>query len=195
MFEFLGFGRARKTKEFEKQREVIRLALNSVLRRRGVPPQSIGCEMTPLTRNDGADVTLVQLVILGWHESLLRDASDLENELFDVICLYGRSSKASDFLFTWKFAIDKGVASKQPVETQLKASAPQAKSAVPATPTAAPVVAAAAVSAAAVAAPLAATATPVAPPAKFDLPKTALDQKTEQDDYGFPPTMLVDGSE
>ncbi len=192
MFEFLGFGRARKTKEFEKQREVIRLALNSVLRRRGVPPQSIGCEMTPLTRNDGADVTLVQLVILGWHESLLRDASDLENELFDVICLYGRSSKASDFLFVWKFALDKSLAHNKPVEAVLKATAPSAQSAAPAL---APAPMAAAASVAVVAATAAATATPATPPAKFDLPKTTLDQEAEPNDYGFPPTMLVDNND
>ena len=188
MFEFLGFGRARKTKELEKQNEVIRLALNSVLRRRGITPQSIGCELTPLARPGGAGVTLVQLVIHGWHEALMLDASDLENELFDVICLYGRSSKASDFLFVWKFAIDKSTASNKPLEVQVKAAAPQVSSAVPAIPI--PAVAAASVAAVAATA----VATPAAA-AKFDLPKTALDQEAEPNDYGFPPTMLVDSNE
>ena len=190
MFEFLGFGRgARKTKEFEKQREVIRLALNSVLRRRGIPPQSIDCELTPLTRSGGADVTLVQLLILDWHEALVRDASDLENELFDVICLYGRSSKASDFLFVWKFALDKSTANSKPLEAQVKAAAPEAKIAAPSA--AIPAVAAASVAVVAATA----AATPAAPPAKFDLPKTALDQDAEPNDYGFPPTMLVDNND
>jgi hypothetical protein len=189
MFEFLGFGRARKTKEFEKQREVIRLALNSVLRRRGIAPQSIDCELTPLSRSGGADVTLVQLLILEWHEALMRDASDLENELFDVICLYGRSSKASDFLFAWKFALNKSASSNKPLEVQAKATVPEAKSVAPSAPI--PAVAAASATAVVATAP----ATPVAPPAKFDLPKTARDQESDQGDYGFPPTMMVDSNE
>jgi hypothetical protein len=189
MFEFLGFGRARKAKEDEKQSEVIRLALNSVLRRRGIAPQSIGCELTPMSRRGAGDVMLVQLQILGWNEKLLHDASDLENELFDVISLYGRGSRAADFLFVWKFALESGKAASKLPEPEAKVAPPEAKLAepglAPAPTMALPIAAASVVAAAAVA----------APAVKFDLPKSARDQIDDQNDYGFPPTVMVDNND
>ena len=189
MFEFLGFGRAKRAKEYDKQSEVIRLALNSVLRRRGIAPQSIDYELTPLSRRGSGDVMLVQLKILGWNERLMYDASDLENELFDVICLYGRGSRAADFLFAWKFALESGKASSQLPEPQAKLATPEAKTAdpglTPAPANAAPVAAATVAAAVAVA----------APAVKFDLPKSARDKPDDQNDYGFPPTMMVDNDD
>jgi len=176
MFGFLGFGRSRKAKESEKQREVIRLALNSVLRRRGISPQSIGCELTPMSRAGAADVTLVQLVIVGWYDGLMYDAPDLESELLDVIALFGRGTQESDFLFVWKFAVEKNKSNvrlaepkPQPASTELNSAdlglAPEPK----------PVESAKA-----------------APAAKFDLPKSTRDNPDSQNDYGFPPTVMVD---
>ena len=83
MFGFLGFGKKKKEQRDERQREVIRVALNNVLRRRGIAPQSIGCEIEPMSRPGAADLMLVQLIIRKWNEGLMNDAPDLEAELFD----------------------------------------------------------------------------------------------------------------
>jgi hypothetical protein len=174
MFGFLAFGRRRKSKAHEKQREMVRVALNSVLRRRGIATPSIGCDLLPLSRAGSGDVMLVQLLIRTWDERLITEAADLENELLDVICLYSHSTRTTDFLVAWKFAIDKAEANKaqdsKSVVTRL-----EPKSAEPV-----------------VALPPKLSAVPNPAPAfKFDLPKTDLDLDDDQrHEYGFPATVI-----
>ena len=86
MFGFFGLGRRRRARHHETQSEMVRVALNSVLRRRGMATSSIGCELLPLSRPGASEVMLVQLLIRAWEERLIHEAVDLEAELFDVIC-------------------------------------------------------------------------------------------------------------
>lgn len=167
MFGFLAFGRRRRARRHEKQRERVRVALNSVLRRRGFATSSIGCDLLPLTRPGAAEVTLVQLLIRSWDERLITEALDLENELLDVICLYSHSTQTTDFLLTWKFAIEKTELSKAPEPksgSETVVALPPKLSAVPSP----------------------------APVFKFDLPKTDLDLDDDErhHEYGFPATVI-----
>jgi hypothetical protein len=175
MFGFFGLGRRRRARHHEKQREMVRVALNSVLRRRGIATSSIGCELLPLSRPGSSEVMLVQLLIRTWDERLVHEAVDLENELFDVICLYSRSKGPADFLVTWKFAIDRADASKSS-ESKSATSKPEPKGAEPG-----------------VAQPPKLSAVPVtAPVFKFDLPKTDLDLDDDEKhhEFGFPATVI-----
>ncbi|MEI7536079.1 MAG: hypothetical protein WCJ76_02655 [Comamonadaceae bacterium] len=175
MFGFFAMGRRRKARHYEKQREMVRVALNSVLRRRGIATASIGCELLPLSRPGASEVILVQLLIRTWDERLIHEAVDLENELFDVICLYSRSTRNADFLINWKFAIDKADASKAS-ESKSGAAKPEPKGAEPG-----------------VALPPKLSAVPsIMPAIKFDLPKTDLDLDDDErhHEYGFPATVI-----
>lgn len=175
MFKFFGFGQSKKAKNLEKQREMIRVALNTVLRRRNISPRSIGCEVMPMSRQGATDVTLVQLVILSWNEELMRDAADLESELFDVICVFTRNTRKADFLFLWKFALDKNQADNKIADSKSTHAGPEPRNDLPhltLTPRLVPV--------------------PKAePPVKFDLPRTALDEDDDEHrDSRFPPTVV-----
>ncbi|MBZ4209919.1 MAG: hypothetical protein LAD29_02235 [Rhodoferax sp.] len=175
MFGFFGLGRRRRARQHETQREMVRVALNSVLRRRGMATSSIGCELLSLSRPGASEVMLVQLLIRAWEERLIHEAVDLEAELFDVICLYSRSAATTDFLVSWKFAIDRADASKSS-ESKSAAAKPEPKSAEPS-----------------LAMPPKLAAVPSTVPAfKFDLPKTDLDLDDDQrhHEYGFPATVI-----
>ena len=175
MFGFFGLGRRRRARHHETQSEMVRVALNSVLRRRGMATSSIGCELLPLSRPGASEVMLVQLLIRAWEERLIHEAVDLENELLDVICLYSHSQRTTDFLVSWKFALDRADTSKM---SDLKSgtASPEPKTAEPA-----------------VAPPPKLSAVPsTAPVFKFDLPKTDLDLDDDQrhHEYGFPATVI-----
>ncbi|MEI6733117.1 MAG: hypothetical protein WCK94_04060 [Comamonadaceae bacterium] len=175
MFGLFGFGRDRRAKQHEKQSEMVRVALNSVLRRRGIATQSIGCDVLPLSRPGTSSVMLVHLLIRVWDERLIHESVDLENELLDVISLYSRSEGTADYLFAWKFAIEKTDAGKTS-ELKSRTAKPEPKS-----------------STAEVAPPpkLMAVPSPM-PAAKFDLPKTDLDLDDDERhwEYGFPATVI-----
>ena len=175
MFGFFGLGRRRRARHHESQREMVRVALNSVLRRRSIATSSIGCELLPLSRPGAAELMLVQLLIRTWDERLVHEAVDLETELFDVICLYSRSKGTTDFLITWKFAIEKPDMSKTS-ESKSAAAKPEPRSTEPG---------------GALPPKLSAVPSP-APVFKFDLPKTDLDLDDDQrhHEYGFPATVI-----
>ncbi len=174
MFGFLGFGKKKKEQRDERQSEVIRVALNNVLRRRGIAPQSIGCEIEPMSRPGAADLMLVQLIIRKWNEGLMNDAPDLEAELFDVICLFSHSTRASDLLFVWKFAIDQEVRNEPVPEPAPVAASAEVKSSPPNL----------------VLAPRIVAVPKVESPVKFDLPRTARDDSEGRSDHDFPATVI-----
>jgi len=173
MFDFFGLGRARKARRLERQSEMVHLALDNVLRHRGMTPHSIHCELVPMAQPRGNDLTATQLVILGWSEGLMRYAPDLENELFDAIHQFSRSALRSDFLFVWRFKFDGDRASDRHPDSGIRPATPSqrkpATTVLPVTP----------------GVKLAATAEPAV---KFNLPRSAFDDDSQ--DYGFPATVI-----
>jgi hypothetical protein len=178
MLSFLGFGRSASEKEesspvtvpqpaptsaansHDKQREMIRLALSGVLRRHGIASHWFGCEVTPL-RASRNGVMLVQLVVLKWHDDLVRHAPDLQSQLFKEIHLFDNSVDAEDILFVWKFAPDCGYPNGVLPGAQhwsVAASTPSSE---------APKVA-----------------------APFELPASHLDEADDDDNDGFAPTQM-----
>ncbi len=175
MFKFFGFGQGKKAKNLEKQREMIRVALNTVLRRRNISSRSIGCEVMPMFRQGAADVTLVQLVIVSWNEGLMRDAADLESELFEVICLFTRNTRKADFLFLWKFALDQSQADNKVADSKSTPARSEPRNDLPNLTLAPRLV------------PVPKAESPI----KFDLPRTALDEDDDEHrDSRFPATVV-----
>ena len=186
MFEFLRFGRDKKAnkskeklepanaqhKKSEIRVEMIRLALKSVMRRYGIPIQWIGAEIVPATHSRESGALIIQLVVRQWHDEVMRYAPELQKQLSMEIKFFDSTADLADFHFVWKFMPDCGYTHEKIPEpgTWVIATEP--------TP---------------VAAVLSATPAVAEPPkvssaAKFDLPKTILDDH-DQDD-GFAATQI-----
>lgn len=194
MFEFLRFGRARKAKKSSEmveslgdqskkndiRPEMIRLALKSVLRRYGIPLHWIGCDIVPMARSDNSDLTLIQLVVLQWHDALMRYAPEMQNQLLHEIQFFDSTAEAASFTIVWKFAPDCGYPNDKVPEAGFWAPAAEA-SKLQQTEPVKPVTAAAVATVAAAA---------LVPAAKFDLPKSKLDE--DEGDDGFPATQLFE---
>lgn len=193
MFEFL-FGRSKKSlkpqvsvepvgdqaKKNDIRLEMIRLALKSVLRRYGIPLPWIGCEIEPLTSKGDSEALLIQLVLLKWHDDLMRYAPELQKQFMNEIQFFDSNAAAANCLVVWKFAPDCGCPNDKLPEAGFWEPVPDAAPAPEPAPVqqglpVAPTVAAAAVA---------------APAVKFDLPKSKLDE--DEGDDGFPATQIFE---
>ena len=191
MFEFLGIGRTSQAKSEEpkskvtvepistpvrgvdKQREMIRLALSGVLRRNGIPSQLIACEVSPLARPGSPDSVLAQLVVLKWHDGLMRYAPELQSELLKEVHLFDKAAGGSSLFFVWKFGPDCGYPhGKLPVPAFWSTATCQveASSAIADKQTTAVIA-------------------KTAPAVKFDLPKSKFDDDDDKDN-GFAATQI-----
>lgn len=202
MFEFL-FGRSRKNlkpqvvvetvsaqpKKNDIRLEMIRLALKSVLRRYGIPIPWIGCEMMPMAPSGDTDVLLIQLVLLKWHDALMRYAPELQKQFLTEIQFFDNTAEAANFLIVWKFAPDCGCPNDKLPEAGFWATS--AEEPVPLVQPV-PITSLGAAAAPAVMPAPAAPAPPAAvlPAAKFDLPKSKLDE--DEGDDGFPATQIFE---
>lgn len=208
MFEFL-FGRSKKNlkpqvvveslsvqpKKNDIRLEMIRLALKSVLRRYGIPIPWIGCEIVPMAPSGDSDVLLIQLVLLKWHDELMRYAPELQKQFLTEIQFFDNTAAAANFLIVWKFAPDCGCPHDKLPETGFWAASagePAAlEQSVPVTPlAAAPAPAVATAPAVTLAPAVPAPPAAVLPAAKFDLPKSKLDE--DDGDDGFPATQIFE---
>ena len=190
MFEFL-FGRAKKNlkptvvvetvgskpKKSDIRLEMIRLALKSVLRSCGIPLQWIGCEISPKANKGDSEAILIQLVILKWHDELMRFAPELQKRFLTEIQFFDSNADAANLLVLWKFAPDCGCPNDKLPEAGFWASL--VKEPTPPEQTVS-------VKSLAAAAPLAAAL----PAAKFDLPKSKLDD--DKGDDGFAATQIFE---
>jgi hypothetical protein len=154
---------------------MIRLALHTVLYRRGITSQSIGCEFRSMAQPGAFDVLLTQFVILSWHDALMHYAPYLQSDLFNEIRQFDSNALEANFLFVWKFAIDREAGIGKPQETLVSSSRPDMNY-------------------------LARWPAPVVSAiqkadesrVKFDLPRSALDHDDESfHDDGFPATEIV----
>ena len=202
MFEFL-FGRSKKNlkpqvavetfsaqpKKNDIRVEMVRLALKSVLRRYGIPIHWIGCEIEPMASSGNSDVLLIQMVLLKWNDTLMCYAPELQKQFLTEIQFFDNTSEAANFLVVWKFAPDCGCPHDKLPETAFWTAAAEEPvplvQAVPAT-----LLAAAAGPAATLASAASAPPAAVLPAAKFDLPKSKLDE--DEGDDGFPATQIFE---
>jgi hypothetical protein len=63
------------------QRELVRVVLKDTLRRHGIPSEWLACEVNTVPNGPRGEELHIQLVVLKWHELLLRYARALELQL------------------------------------------------------------------------------------------------------------------
>lgn len=158
------------------QREMVRLTLHSVLRNKGIPGNWLTCEIVPIQIIGQGDAILVQLVVLKWHDALMQYAPALQQGLLEGLKQFDANASATKYQFSWAFAPDCGCPHTQFPESSFwnTGVTPTALTPIAGSP--------------------ATTATPVATPGKpkFDLPSTAADLRSDDDDddHGFAATQI-----
>lgn len=63
------------------QRELVRTVLKDTMRRHGIPSEWLSCEVNTVVNDHGAEELHIQLVLMRWHELLMRYARALELQL------------------------------------------------------------------------------------------------------------------
>lgn len=197
MFDFLSRGRPKSTAPAAAsapnaatpppsaaQREMVRLALHSMLRHKGIPGNWLSCETTPMHIAGQGDAVLVQLKVLKWHDALMHYAPALQQALIEGLTHFDANATASKYHFSWVFAPDCG---------NPHAQFPEASFWHPST--AGPTIAHPIATAQTTATPIGSTSTAAATKPKFDLPATTADLRNaqdEDDDHGFAATQIND---
>lgn len=195
MFDFLGRNRHKTKKQAlvahpspphpgqmsANQREMVRLTLHNVLKHHGIPGNWIACEVIPLPAPNPGNALLIQLVVLHWHDALMRYHLALQQAVLAGLKRFDATADAAKYQFGWKFSPDCG-GPASPLPEPGFWSPPTAHS----TPT--PTVDAATIPKPS----MAAAAAPAPSKPKFDLPQTAADLRDDDDDHGFASTQIND---
>lgn len=88
------------------RRELIRVVLKDTLRSHGIPTNWLACEVIIITRPQDGDELHIQLVILKWHESLLRYADAFQREFLLDLDRFDPTVDHSGYVMSWRFATD-----------------------------------------------------------------------------------------
>ena len=124
MFKIFGFGRS-KTAETPRsqlpgeqgastrqhtdiQRELVRVVLKDTMRLHGIPLTWLGCEVLALSGRARGDDMMVRLIVLKWHEPLLKFLPALQNELILGLDRFEPAIDHSKYVVSWQFARDCG---------------------------------------------------------------------------------------
>lgn len=85
-------------------REVIRVVLRDTLRRNGIPTDWLGSQIATHARAGQAPAHQIQLVVLKWHEGLLRFAPLLQQQVLQTLQQFDPQSDHSGNTVVWSFA-------------------------------------------------------------------------------------------
>lgn len=85
-------------------RELVRVVLRDILRKNGIPSDWIGSQITTRTQTGLPSVHQIQLVILKWHEGLLRFAPLLQQQILQGLQQFDPQSDHSGHTVVWSFA-------------------------------------------------------------------------------------------
>ena len=128
MFKIFGFGRAKNGAQQGKplhepstttrqhsdiQRELVRVVLKETLTAHGIPGNWLTCEVTALTGRARGDDILVRLIVLTWHEPLLKFLPALQQQLIQGLDRFEPSIDHSKYVVSWQFAPDCGCPHRQ----------------------------------------------------------------------------------
>lgn len=98
---------AQKTQQHNDiRRELIRVVLKDTLRANGIPTNWLACEVIIITRPQEGDELHIQLVILKWHESLLRYADAFQREFLLDLDRFDPTVDHSGYIVSWRFPPD-----------------------------------------------------------------------------------------
>lgn len=95
------------------RRELIRVVLKDTLRAHGIPTNWLACEVIIITRPNDGHETHIHLVVLKWHEKLLRYADAFQRKLLLDLDRFDPSVDHSGYIVSWRFAADCGCPFKE----------------------------------------------------------------------------------
>ena len=90
------------------RRELIRVVLKDTLRLHGVPFHWLACEVIIIPRAPGEEELQIQLVVLKWHDQLLRHALALQQQLLLGLDRFDPSVDHSKYMVSWRISPDCG---------------------------------------------------------------------------------------
>lgn len=91
------------------QRELVRGVFKDTLRRHGIPPELVACEVTTAANGPQDEEVHIQIVVLQWHELLLRYARALELQLQRSLDRFEpNATYAKKYTFSWRLAAECG---------------------------------------------------------------------------------------
>ena len=67
------------------QRELVRVVLKDTVRRHGIPSEWLACEVNTVPQGPQGEELHIQLVVMQWHELLMRYARALELQLLRAL--------------------------------------------------------------------------------------------------------------
>lgn len=89
-------------------RDLVRVVLRDTLRKNGIPTDWIGSQIASRTQPGQPTAHQIQLVILKWHEGLLRFAPLLEQQILQGLQQFDPQSAPHGHAVVWSFAPDCG---------------------------------------------------------------------------------------
>ena len=89
-------------------RDLIRVVLRDTLRKNGIPTDWIGVQIATRPQAGQSSTHQIQLVILKWHEGLLRFAPLLQQQILQGLRQFDAQSDHSGDTLVWTFAADCG---------------------------------------------------------------------------------------
>lgn len=91
------------------QRELVRVVLKDTMRRHGIPSEWLACDTQTVATGPHTEELHIQLVLVQWHELLLRYAPALEIQLLRGLDRFEPTvDHAKKCTITWRFAPECG---------------------------------------------------------------------------------------
>ncbi len=90
------------------RRELIRVVLKDTLRQHGIPLDWLSCEVIAIRRGMDQEELHIQLVLMKWHEQLLRYGVALQQQLLRGLDRFDPEIDHSKYVVSWRFASDCG---------------------------------------------------------------------------------------
>jgi hypothetical protein len=90
------------------KRELIRVVLKDTLRLHGIPFDWLACEIIIVPHGPDEEDLHIQLVLMKWHETFLRYAPALEQQLLRGLDRFDPLVDHSKYIISWRFSRDCG---------------------------------------------------------------------------------------
>jgi len=91
------------------QRELVRGVFKDTLRRHGIPPELLACEVTTAVNGPQDEEVHIQLVVLQWHELMLRYSRAVELQLLRGLDRFEPNvDHTKKYVFSWRLAPECG---------------------------------------------------------------------------------------
>jgi hypothetical protein len=122
MLEFLGFGKSKgdasdtviSTRTLSAvapsaaQRDIVRVALHTLLKRHGIPPNWLAAELLPIASPQEPDAWIIQVAVLQWHTGFGQYLVALQKELLDSLKRIEQGPHHTHYSVHWVYAPECG---------------------------------------------------------------------------------------